>query len=141
MSLNNQTGCLSELGRREEALAASEEAVAIWRRLAKERPDAFLPDLAMSLHNQSNRLGELERRDEALAAIEEAVAIYRPLAEARPGAFLPDLAMSLTNQTGCLSELGRREEATGGDRGSGRDLSARWPMHGRMRSCPTSRCR
>ena len=40
---------LSNLGRREEALAASQEAVEIYRRLAAARPDAFLPDLASSV--------------------------------------------------------------------------------------------
>ena len=44
---------LSRLGRREEALAAIEEAVTICRQLAAARPDAFLPDLATSLNNQS----------------------------------------------------------------------------------------
>ena len=102
---------LSRLGRREEALAAIEEAVTIRRQLAATRPDAFLPDLAMSLNNQSNRLSELGRREEALAAIEEAVTSYRQLAATRPDAFLPDLAMSLNNQSNRLSELGRREEA------------------------------
>ena len=42
---------MSELGRREDALAAAQEAIDIYRRLAAERPDAFLPDLAMSLNN------------------------------------------------------------------------------------------
>ena len=46
MSLNNQSGRLAELGRREEALAAIEEAAGIYRQLAEARPDAFLPDLA-----------------------------------------------------------------------------------------------
>ena len=53
MALNNQSGCLSGLGRREEALAAVEEAAGIYRQLAQARPDAFLPDLAMALNNQS----------------------------------------------------------------------------------------
>ena len=66
MSLNNQSNRLSGLGRREEALAAIEEAVAAYRELARGRPDAFLPDLAMSLNNQSNRLSGLGRREEAL---------------------------------------------------------------------------
>ena len=83
---------LADLGRREEALAAIEQAAGIYRQLAQARPDAFLPDLAMSLNNQSNRLAGLGRREEALAAVEEAVSIYRQLAQARPDAFLPDLA-------------------------------------------------
>ena len=37
---------LADLGRREEALAAIEEAAGIYRQLAEARPDAFLPDLA-----------------------------------------------------------------------------------------------
>ena len=107
-SLSNRLG---ELGRREEALAASEEAVAIRRELARARPDAFLPDLAMSLNNQSADLADMGRREEALAAIEEAIAIRRSLARAQPDTFLPDLARSLSNQSADLADLGRREEA------------------------------
>ena len=110
-SLNNLSNRLADLGRREEALAAIEQAVTIRRQLAEARPDAFLPDLATSLNNLSNRLADLGRREEALAAIEEAVTIRRQLAEARPDAFLPDLAMSLNNLSIRLADLGRREEA------------------------------
>ena len=49
MSLNNLGMGFSDLGRREEALAAAHEALDIYQRLAQSRPDAFLPDLAMSL--------------------------------------------------------------------------------------------
>ena len=58
-SLNNLSVWLSELGRREEALAASQEAATIYRELAAARPDAFRPDLAMSLNNLSVRLADL----------------------------------------------------------------------------------
>ena len=91
-SLNNLSVRLADLGRREEALAAIQEAVAIYRELAAARPDAFRPDLASSLNNLSLRLADLGRREEALAAIQEAVAIYRELAAARPDVFRPDLA-------------------------------------------------
>jgi tetratricopeptide (TPR) repeat protein len=64
---------LSNLGRREEALAASQEAVDIRRRLAQTRPDAFLPDLAASLNNSGAMLSNLGRREEALAASQETV--------------------------------------------------------------------
>ena len=102
---------LSALGRREEALAASEQAVDLYRDLADTRPDAFRPNLAMSLNNLANRLSDLGRREEALAAIEQAVAIRRALADTRPDAFRPDLAGSLNNLANRLSDLGRREEA------------------------------
>ena len=108
---NNLSVRLSDLGRREEALAQAEEAVRIYGQLAQQRPDAFLPDLAMSLNNLANRLSALGRREEALAQAEEAVRIYEQLAQQRPDAFLPDLAMSLNNLANMLSALGRREEA------------------------------
>ncbi len=111
LTLNNLSTHLSGLGRREAALAASEEAVAIRRRLAAARPDEFLPDLAASLNNLSADLSRLGRLEAALAAIEEAVAIRRRLAAARPDEFLPDLARSLNNLSNGLSDLGRREEA------------------------------
>ena len=111
--LNNLSNRLADLGRREDALAATGEAVTAYRELARTRPDAFLPDLATSLNNQSGRLSELGRRDDALGAIEEAVTIRRELARTRPDAFLPDLAASLSNQSAFLSELGRRDDALG----------------------------
>jgi len=105
------TNWLGNLGRWEEALAAIEHATGIFRRLAEDRPEAFLSALAKSLNNQSNCLGKLGRWEEALAAIEEAVLIDRRLAEDRPDAFLPDLAASLVNQSNRLANLQRREEA------------------------------
>jgi hypothetical protein len=60
---------LSALGRREEALAATQEAADLYRDLAQQNPQAFLPDLAMSLNNLGNRLSALGRREEALAAL------------------------------------------------------------------------
>jgi len=110
-SLHNLATCLSALGRREEALVQSEEALRIRRQLAQQRPDAFLPDLAISLNNLATTLSDLGRREEALAQAGEALRIYRQLAQQRPDAFLPDLAMSLNNLANRLSDLGRREEA------------------------------
>ena len=109
--LNNEGARLSDLGRREEALAATQEAVSLYRRLAEQAPDAFSPDLAMSLNNLGNRLSDLGRREEALAATQEAVSLYRRLAELAPDAFIPVLAGSLNNLGSDLSALGRREEA------------------------------
>ena len=49
----------SSLGRRGEALKATQEATGIYRDLAKDRPKVFLPDLAMALGAHSLAL---ERR-------------------------------------------------------------------------------
>ncbi|HEU0087848.1 MAG TPA: tetratricopeptide repeat protein [Pseudonocardiaceae bacterium] len=92
---NNLGIRLSDLGRREEALAASTEAVEIRRRLAGVNPAAFEPDLASALNNLGIRLSGLGRREEALAASTEAVQIYRRLAGVNPAAFEPDLARGL----------------------------------------------
>ena len=94
-SLNNLSVRLAGLGRREDALAAIEEAAGIYRELAAARPDAFRPDLAMSLNNLSVRLGGLGRREEALAAIQEAVTIRRELAARWPDAYHQELEQSL----------------------------------------------
>jgi tetratricopeptide (TPR) repeat protein len=110
-SLNDQSFWLSDLGRREEALAAAQEAVTIFRQLAQARPDAFLGGLARLLNTQSGRLSDLGRREEALAAAEEAVTICRQLARIRPAGDLPGLARSLNTPSFCLSDLGRLEEA------------------------------
>ena len=55
MSLNNLAVRLSDLGGREPALQAAEEAVQLYRELAAARPDAFRPNLAGSLNNLANR--------------------------------------------------------------------------------------
>jgi hypothetical protein len=108
-SLNNLSNRLAEAGRREEGLAAIEEAVEIYRRLVQANPAAYLPYLAGSLNNLSNRLGGAGRREEGLAAIEEAVEAYRRLAQANPAAYLPELASSLNTLSNRLAEAGRGE--------------------------------
>jgi tetratricopeptide (TPR) repeat protein len=102
---------LSDLGRREAALVANEEAAEIYRALAADRPDAFRPNLAASLNNLSAHLSDLGRREEALAANEEAVEIRRALAAERPDAFRPDLAASLGARGAVLRGLERHGEA------------------------------
>ncbi|MFN8546503.1 MAG: tetratricopeptide repeat protein [Candidatus Eisenbacteria bacterium] len=102
---------LGAVGRREDALEATKEATELYRRLATQRPDAFLPYLATSLNNLGNVLSELGRREDALEATKEATELDRRLATQRPDAFLPELAMSLNNLGNRLSELGRREDA------------------------------
>ena len=94
-SLNNLSKVLAGLGRREEALAASGEAVGIYRELAAARPDAFRPDLAGSLNNLAIWLAGLGRPEEALAAIQEAVTIRRELAARWPDRYQHELEQSL----------------------------------------------
>ncbi|MFV0526973.1 MAG: hypothetical protein ACK5RL_21020 [Acidimicrobiales bacterium] len=57
-------------GDRPGALAAIQEAVTLYRRLAEANPAAFTPDLAASLHNLANRLSETGDRQGALAVFD-----------------------------------------------------------------------
>ncbi len=110
-ALNDLGVQLSDLGRREEALAPAQEAVDLRRALANVNPAAHRPDLAMALSNLGVLLGDLGRREEALAPAQEAVDHYRALAETNPAAYVPGLATALNNLSSLLGDLGRREEA------------------------------
>jgi tetratricopeptide (TPR) repeat protein len=108
--VTNLALALVGVGRGEEAVAASEEVAKLFRQLAADRPDVFVPDLARSLNSLSFELSGLGRGEEALAASEEAVAIYRQLAADRQDAFTAELARSLDNLS-VAGRLGRGEEA------------------------------
>ena len=95
--LNNEGARLSDLGRREEALAATQEAVTLLRRLAEQAPDAFSPDLAMSLNNLGSDLSALGRREEALVAAREAVMRLTPFFFQLPQAYGEDWVMYARN--------------------------------------------
>ncbi|WP_131745874.1 tetratricopeptide repeat protein [Frankia sp. Cppng1_Ct_nod] len=82
------------------------EAVAVGRELARLRPDAFRPDLAMSLNNLSNRLADLGRREDALVAIEEAVTVRRDLFGQYPAPFVGPFVQSLAFTGYLLQGLG-----------------------------------
>ena len=91
----------AQLGQREAALQATQEAVDIFRRLAEARPDAFLPDLALSLNNLGAMQSALGRREDALQATQEATDIRRRLAEARPDASSPTWPTASTTWATC----------------------------------------
>jgi predicted trehalose synthase len=100
------------LGRREEALAASTEAVQIFRRLAGVNPAAFEPDLARGLWSFAwVRAASQVELPEALNAAEESVARYESLAERLPQAFTSDLRGALASLVDVLDALGRSDEA------------------------------
>ena len=93
-TLNHLAGCVgtlairfSNLGRREEALAASQEAVDFYRRLAQARPDAFMPDLAMSISVTSDALAALDQQAEAAQAADQALEILAPFVERYPDTY------------------------------------------------------
>ncbi|MEU9998143.1 tetratricopeptide repeat protein, partial [Streptomyces sp. NPDC050848] len=98
-SLCNLGIWLSYVGRQAEAITATDEAVAVYRRLTSGRNrTAHEPGLADSLSNLSSQLLDVGREAEALAPAEEAVAVYRRLTSGRNRtAHEPGLATSLSN--------------------------------------------
>jgi tetratricopeptide (TPR) repeat protein len=95
MALNNLSVVLSNLGRRHEAVAASTQAVEIYRRLATGAPTVYEPDFARALTNLGADLSDIGRLPDALIATAESVDVRRRLATANPVAFEPDLARGL----------------------------------------------
>jgi tetratricopeptide (TPR) repeat protein len=108
---NNLSNRYSNLGRRDEALAAAREAVDVYRDLAARNRDVFCPDLAMSLNNLGTTYAYLGWREEALAAAREAADFYRELAAKNPDSFRPYLGASLSNLGSIYSGVGRYDEA------------------------------
>ncbi|WP_321917451.1 MULTISPECIES: tetratricopeptide repeat protein [Paraburkholderia] len=98
-------------GRPEDALQNAQDAVDLYRALAKEQPVVLRPNLAMSLNSLATRLSELGRRESALPVAQEAVALYRALDVEQPDAFRAGLAMSVNNLANRLAELEMREPA------------------------------
>ena len=112
--LNTHSNRLAGLGRRDEALAAIEETVSMYRVLDRTNPDDFRRPLAMSLINLSNRLAEFGRPEMAVAAltkIKEAVSMCRALEKANPNDFRLELGLSIDTLSNRLAELDRPKAA------------------------------
>jgi tetratricopeptide (TPR) repeat protein len=95
----------------EQALAASNEAVEIWRQLAAARPAAHSPVLATGLNSLAIHLAELGRQEKALKVIAEAIEIIRPFTAERPAVHGATLAMALNSRSNILATLDRPDEA------------------------------
>jgi len=76
----NLSSRLSDLGQREEALDAIEQAAGIYRQLADARPDIFLPDLGRTLNSLAKMLSLFNRDADASVIREEANAVFGLLA-------------------------------------------------------------
>ncbi|MEL6804148.1 MAG: tetratricopeptide repeat protein, partial [Bacteroidota bacterium] len=76
---------------------AYQEALETYRQLAADKPQTYLPDVAMTLNN----LGILHRNrneyPQAEHAYQEALETYRQLAADNPQTYLPDVADTLNN--------------------------------------------
>ncbi|BDT87326.1 tetratricopeptide repeat protein [Nocardia cyriacigeorgica] len=94
-----------------QACDATEQAVSLYRRLAEEQPQVYLPDLAAALSNLAKRLNRVRRFPEAVTLAEESVTLYRQLIEKQPSTYLPNLAAALSNSAERLNRVRRFPEA------------------------------
>jgi len=102
---------LSDLGERDAARNAFEEALEIRRPLAAADPMAYEPDVATTLNNLGNVLGALGERDAARKACEEALEIRRRFAAVYPTDYEPGVAAILNNLGNVLGALGELDAA------------------------------
>src|SRR5262249_5910906 len=111
-ALNNLGSRLSTLDWWEQALAATEEAVQIRRRLAAANPAAFEPDLARGLWGSAwVRAACQVELDQALRNAQQAADIYGRLANQLRAVFTGDRHGALQTMADVLNGLGRQDEA------------------------------
>jgi tetratricopeptide (TPR) repeat protein len=80
----------------EEAIAAAEEAVALWRGLTEFSDDSPSPELAKAMQHLGHMYTQVGRDTDALPVSVEAVHLFRQLVDINPG-HLPGLATALTH--------------------------------------------
>jgi tetratricopeptide (TPR) repeat protein len=107
----NNLGNLDRMeGRTDAARADDEAAIAIYRQLAQQNPEVYLPYLAVTLNN----LAAVERRqnqlEEARRDYEQSLEINRQLAARNPDKYLANVAMVL-NEYGLLDATQNRMDS------------------------------
>jgi tetratricopeptide (TPR) repeat protein len=110
LSLHLKYNSSSHSRRRDEAVAAAQEALEIYRRLAETTPDINLPKAAKVLIHLAEMF-VVSEGGEAVSVLEEAISIYQGLAQHRPETYLPDVASALIRLSNLQAGLGHRLEA------------------------------
>jgi tetratricopeptide (TPR) repeat protein len=93
-ALSNLGLSLEDVQQLTDARQMYEEALNIYRRLAKGYPQAYLPNLANTLTNLGSLLKGIEQFDDAGRMYEEALGIYKALAKSHPEAYLNNVAVT-----------------------------------------------
>ncbi|WP_327115804.1 hypothetical protein OHB12_02660 [Nocardia sp. NBC_01730] len=110
IALGNHTLCLSQLGRKHEALEYARRAVDLVRPLAESEPGPNLVTMASALGRHATQLAETGRADRAIEVSAEAVACYEQLLTDHRDLHLRSAAMCLDNYALWLDRAGRTEE-------------------------------
>ena len=88
-----------------------EKALEIRRRLAKDNPKVYEPDVAQTLNNLANLYKNTQRFTEAEDMYTQALEIYQRLSKDNPTAYAPSMAMTLNNLAILYSDTQRFTEA------------------------------
>ncbi len=86
------------------------EALEIYRRLAKENPEAYEPDVANTLNNLAALYSHTQRFKESEQYFSEALEIQRRVAKENPAAYEPAVANTLNNLAWLYNDTQRFKE-------------------------------
>ena len=109
--LNNLGILYKNTQRLAESQTVYQEALELYRRLAKDNPQANEPYMATTLNNLGLLYSHTQRLAESETAYQEALEIRRRLAQANPPTYEPDLAMTLNNIGNLYSHTQRLTES------------------------------
>ncbi|SJM19255.1 hypothetical protein PGIN_13-1_00713 [Porphyromonas gingivalis] len=104
MTLNNLANLLSNNNEIERAKDCYQEALDIYRELAKKNPQAYNPDLAMTLNNLGVLYYQINNREGAEKAYKEALSIREILAKRNSSAYEIDYFQTLIFGIDCLGK-------------------------------------
>ena len=102
---------LSKINHFSQSETKFQYALTIHRQLAKEKNDAYLPNVAIVLGNLANLHRKTNCLQEAEAEYNEALTINRQLAKDKPNAYLPNVAMTLSYLANLHRKTNRCQEA------------------------------
>ena len=113
-TLNNLGNLDRMQNRLDEAREHNGAAIAIYRQLAAQNPEVYLPYLAAALNNVASVDRQQHRLDDAEKGFAESLKINRQLAEQNPEKYLPNVAMVL-NELGLANANQNRMQAARAD--------------------------
>ena len=109
----NYARILQSLQHFREARRHYEEALQMYRELARENPEKYLPNVARSLNNLGILFSDINELKQAQTYYEEALQIHRELAKKTSEKYLPDVARSLNNLGVLFSDINELKQAQG----------------------------
>jgi len=109
--LNNLANLYSDQNQNKQALQAYQEALSLYKDLAKANPLVYNPDVAMTLNNLANLYRAQNQNQQALQAYQEALSLRRELAKANPSVYNPYVAGILNNLAVLYSDQNQHQQA------------------------------